>query len=280
MVNLVQTEVTVLIPTYNRAHYICQAIDSVLNQTRRDWKILLVDDGSTDNTIEVVETNVPNDTPITITRNSTNLGQSRALNIGLDQIDTPFLVQLDSDDLFLPFTLDVLIKEAQKQPEDVAVFYGNYLKTLLDNHGAITKTILRKGRSYRDRYHFLSAKQTLRPRFYRTSALKAIGGWPIDDPYQGRYAEDIRVLTRLSERYRFYWIDQVLYIYNKHLGNLTNETTIYERALDWILFDTLKRWGNKYTPVFKSKPQEWKTFKGLIPRKNKKNSPKTRKSLR
>lgn len=258
-----QTEVTVLIPTYNREHFICQALNSILNQTYRHWKILLVDDGSTDNTINVVESCVPKDTPITIIRNSTNLGQSRTLNIGLDQIDTPYLVQLDSDDLFLPLTLEVLIKEAQKQPEDVAVFYGNYLLTLLDAQGAITKTILRKGRSYPDRYHFLSAKQTLRPRFYRTSALKAIGGWPVDDPYEGRYAEDIRVLTRLIERYRFRWIDRVLYIYNKHLGNLTNETNIYMQALDWILFDTLKRWGSKYTPVFKSNPRGWKTFKGF-----------------
>lgn len=265
-----QAEVTVLIPTYNRAHCICHAINSVLNQTYHLWKILLVDDGSTDNTIEVIKQNIPKDTPITFVRNSTNLGQSRALNTGLDQIDTPFLVQLDSDDQFLPFTLDVLINAAQKQPEDVAVFYGNYLKTSCDHQGRITETILRKGRSYRDRYHFLAVKQTLRPRFYRTSALKAIGGWPTDDPYQGRYGEDIRVLTRLIERYRFHWIDQVLYIYNKHSDNLTNQQ-VYWKALDWILFDTLQRWGNKYTPVFNSKPQGWKTFKGLIPKQSKKN---------
>ncbi len=260
-----QTEVTVLIPTYNREHYICQALNSVLNQTYRLWKIILVDDGSADNTIAVVETNVPKDTPITIIRNSTNLGQSRTLNIGLEQIDTPYLIQLDSDDLFLPFTLERLVKEAKKQPKDVAVIYGNYLKTSLDNEGGITKSVLRKGRPYRDRYQFLAAKQTLRPRFYRTSALKAIGGWPTDDPYEGRYAEDIRVLTRLIEHYRFHWIDQVLYIYNKHTGNLTNQKEIYLNALDWILFDTLKCWGDKYTPIFKSNPQGWKTLKELVP---------------
>lgn len=264
-------EVTVLIPVYNREQYILTAINSVLSQTYRRWKILLVDDGSTDNTIAVIEKNVSKDTPLAIIRNPTNLGQSRTLNVGLEQINTPYLVQLDSDDLFLPFTLDIMIKEAQKRPKDVAALYGNYLKTMLDNHGAIAKTILRKGRSYRDRYHFLSAKQTLRPRFFRTAALKAIGGWPTDDPYQGRYAEDIRVLTRLIEHYRFYWIDQVLYIYNKHLGNLTNEKDIYHKALDWILFDTLKRWGNKYTPIFDSKPRGWRTFKGLIPNRNKKS---------
>ncbi len=261
-----QTEVTVLIPTYNREHYICQALNSVLNQTHRLWKIILVDDGSTDNTIAVVETNVPKDTPIRIIRNSTNLGQSRALNIGLEQIDTPYLVQLDSDDLFLPFTLEILVKEAEKHPQDVAVIYGNYLKTLLDNEGGITKSILRKGRSYRDRYQFLAAKQTLRPRFYRTSALKAIGGWPTDDPYEGRYAEDIRVLSRLIECYRFHWIDQVLYTYNKHTGNLTNQQKNYQKALDWILFDTLKRWGDGYTPIFDSQRRGWRTFKGLIPK--------------
>jgi len=144
----VSAEVTVLIPVYNREQYILTAINSVLNQTYRHWKILLVDDGSTDNTIEVIEKNVSKDTPVTIIRNPTNLGQSQALNIGLNQTDTPYLVQLDSDDLFLPFTLDVLIKLAKNQPEDVAVFYGNYLKTSCDHQGTIIKTILKKGCSY------------------------------------------------------------------------------------------------------------------------------------
>ena len=105
-----QTKVTVLIPTYNRADFICPTINSVINQTYCDWKILLVDDGSTDNTLEVIEKNFPKETPITIIRNSTNLGISRALNIGLDHTDTPYLVQLDSDDLLLPFTLEILKK--------------------------------------------------------------------------------------------------------------------------------------------------------------------------
>ncbi len=271
-----QTEVTVLITTYNRESFICQAINSVINQTCRNWKILLVDDGSSDNTIEKVETYFPKGMPITIIHNPTNLGQSRSLNIGLAQIDTPYLVQLDSDDLFYPFTIEVLINEARKQPADIAVIYGNYLKTFLDNNGTIIKSILRKGRPYPERCRFLSSKQTLRPRFYRTSALKTIGGWPTDDPYNGRYAEDIRVLTRLIESYRFHWINQVLYIYNKHTGNLTNQKNIYGEALDWILFDTLKRWGDRYTPIFETNYQGWKTFKGLIPKKNKKNSLKTR----
>lgn len=263
-------EVSVLIPTFNREKYLIQTIKSVLNQTYRHWKILLVDDGSSDNTLAVVETNIPKDIPITIIRNQTNLGQSRSLNIGLDQVDTPYLVQLDSDDLFFPFTLEVLIKEAKKQPKDVAVIYGNYLKTFLDDQGTTTKTVLMKSHPYCDRYQFLLAKQTLRPRFYRTSALKAIGGWPTDDPYEGRYAEDIRVLLRLIERYRFHWVDQVLYIYHKHTENLTNQTNVYTKALDWILFETLKRWGDKFTPVYKSNPQGWNTFKKLVLKKNKK----------
>lgn len=263
-------EVTVLITTFNRENYLIQTLNSILNQTYPNWKILLVDDGSSDNTFSIVEKTLPKGLPITIIRNPTNLGQSRSLNIGLSQVDTPYLVQLDSDDLFFPFTLEVLIKAAKKQPKNVAVIYGNYLKTFLDDQGTIIKSVLKKGRSYHDRYQFLLAKKTLRPRFYRTSALKAIGGWPTNDSYGGRYAEDLRILLRLIERYQFHWIDQVLYIYHKHTDNLTNQTDTYVRALDWILFDTLKRWGNKYTPVFKSKPRGWNTFEKLIPKKQKK----------
>jgi glycosyltransferase involved in cell wall biosynthesis len=271
-----KTYVTVLITTYNRENFIIPAINSVINQTYRKWKIIIVDDGSSDNTLAKADSIISKDKPVTIIQNPTNLGQSHALNIGLKHVDTPFFLQLDSDDLLFPFTLEVLMDEAELQPENVATIYGNYLKTFLDDQGKPIRIILIKSNDYHDRYQFLLSKQTLRPRFYRTSALEAIGGWPVDDPFEGRYAEDIRILLRLIEHYRFHRVNQVLYNYRKHHLNMTNQKEVYEQALDWILFDTLQRWGNKYSPVFQSEPAGWQSFTELIP-KTKKSVPKTKK---
>lgn len=273
-----EANVTVLITTYNRENLIIPAIYSVLNQTYRKWKIILVDDGSSDHTLEMVEQINFRNKLVTIIQNPVNLGQSHALNIGLKQVDTPYLIQLDSDDLLFPFTLEVLMNETERQSKDVAVIYGNYLKTFLDEHDEPIRSVLIKGNPYHDRYQFLLSKKTLRPRFYRTSALKAIGGWPVDDPFEGRYAEDIRVLLRLIEDYRFHWVNQVLYNYRKHHKNMTNQKVVYEQALDWILFDTLRRWGNKYSPVFQFEPAGWKNLVKFIPKSKKSSSKKKKKS--
>jgi glycosyltransferase involved in cell wall biosynthesis len=75
-------QVTVFIPAYNRAEYVCRAIDSVLEQTFEDFDLLLLDDGSTDGTLEVLRSYV--DPRIRVERNEVTLGIPRTRNRGLD----------------------------------------------------------------------------------------------------------------------------------------------------------------------------------------------------
>lgn len=269
-VYVMESKVTVLIPFYNPGEYIFEALDSVFAQTFKNWKIILIDDASTDNTVSMIQGYL-NDPRIKLVRHSQNMGQSKSMNTGLELVETPFLVQLDADDWFCPHTLEVLMGEAEKQPDDVGVFSGN-INVVFDNveRRPIQKKSrkkrsykerdaqekqdqveVRKGRFFKDRYDFLMANTSVWPRFYRTSALKSIEGWPTDDPYDGRYAEDSRVLLRLIEHYRFHWIDEVLLNHRRHSQNQTNMIDMYNNILEWLIHDTLKRWGDKYEPIFK-----------------------------
>ena len=74
-------KVTVLMPVYNGEKYLREAIDSILNQTFTDFEFLIVDDGSTDNSSEII--NSYSDSRIRLIRKSANLGISKSLNIGL-----------------------------------------------------------------------------------------------------------------------------------------------------------------------------------------------------
>jgi len=115
-------QVSVIIPTYNRAQYVCEAIDSVLAQTYRDLEIIVVDDGSTDNTREVL--GKYDDQVRYIYRE--NGGPSAARNTGLGHARGEYIAFLDSDDLFLPGKLEVQLKGFDQFPK-VGMVYSKSL---------------------------------------------------------------------------------------------------------------------------------------------------------
>jgi len=255
-------EVTVLIPTYNAGSFLKESVDSVMTQTYTDWKMVIVDDGSTDTSISLIEPYLA-DSRVVYIRNAYNLGQSKSMNVGLTAVTTPYVVQLDADDWFYPYTLEVLVAESRKQPNHVGLISGNIHLVSLDEEGQITSSSLYKNRSFHDKYDFLLSNMSQWPRFYRTSALRSIGGWPTDDPFEGRYMEDKRVLMRLIEVAHFHWINVPLYIHRRHAHNQTNTLEIYNQIIEWNVRDVLKRWGDEYDPEFMIDQLGWLKIIGL-----------------
>lgn len=110
--------VTVLMTVYNGLPYLPQAIESVLNQTLRNFEFLIVDDGSTDDSVACIRSY--RDPRIRVLCNETNLGQARSLNRGLSLARAPYLARLDQDDAFLPDRLRRQVAVLDARP-DVAV---------------------------------------------------------------------------------------------------------------------------------------------------------------
>lgn len=107
--------VTVLMPTYNVAPWVEEAIHSVLNQTYRDFELLVVDDGSTDNTLDHVRS--IQDDRIRIAAFPDNVGLAENLNRGLDIINTELVARMDGDDIAEPDWLETGIKVLDTHPE-------------------------------------------------------------------------------------------------------------------------------------------------------------------
>ena len=106
---------TVLMPTYNVAPWVEEAIHSVLRQTYRDFELLVVDDASTDNTLDVVRT--IDDPRIRIASFPNNVGLAENLNRGLDLIDTELVARMDGDDIAEPDWLETGINVLDTHPE-------------------------------------------------------------------------------------------------------------------------------------------------------------------
>lgn len=107
--------VTVLMPTYNVAPWVEEAIQSVLNQTYHDFELLVVDDGSTDNTLDHVH--AIDDPRIRIAAFPNNVGLAENLNRGLDLINTELVARMDGDDIAEPDWLETGIKVLDTHPE-------------------------------------------------------------------------------------------------------------------------------------------------------------------
>ena len=106
-------KVSILIPTYNRANLVPRAIESVLAQTYKDFEIIVVDDGSTDHTAQVLEAYKDRIKYIY----KPNGGVSSARNLGLKHANGDFLVFLDSDDIIYPEKLQIQSDYLAKHPQ-------------------------------------------------------------------------------------------------------------------------------------------------------------------
>jgi glycosyltransferase involved in cell wall biosynthesis len=107
-------KVSVVIPVYNRARYIGEAIASILAQSLRDFELIVVDDGSSDGTPEAVER--IRDPRIRLVRNAGNLGIPQTRNRGLQEARGEYIAWLDSDDLALPQRLQVQVDFLDQAP--------------------------------------------------------------------------------------------------------------------------------------------------------------------
>lgn len=126
--------VTVLMPVYNGALHLCEAIDSILSQTMKDFEFLIVDDGSTDNSSSIIKSY--NDNRINFIKNSNNLGLVYSLNRGISLASGEYIARMDADDISLPKRLELQIKAIQENNVDICGSWFQY-------HGQHDKRIIR-----------------------------------------------------------------------------------------------------------------------------------------
>ena len=107
-------KVSVCIPTYNRVHYLKYAIDSVLAQNYRDFELIICDDGSPDNTAEVVQG--WNDSRIRYIRHPENIGRSRNMRSGFEAAQGEYFVKFDDDDALTPEFLEKTVAILDSEP--------------------------------------------------------------------------------------------------------------------------------------------------------------------
>lgn len=129
-------KVSVVIPVFNRGNTIKRAISSVLNQTFQDLEIIVVDDGSTDSTKEVVN-EIKHDGRIKIIQNSLTKGAQGARITGIKKSSGEWIAFLDSDDELLPDSISFRIAYANQCSKDTVLIYGDLYLYKIGNNSII-----------------------------------------------------------------------------------------------------------------------------------------------
>lgn len=208
--------VTVFIPAFNRENYICTAINSILAQTFTDFEVLVVDDGSTDRTAELVQQYT--DPRVRLARNPGNLGIPASRNHGLEKARGEYIALLDSDDFAYSWRLARQVAWLDQHPRIAQV--GAWC-SLMDGDGRLLKRVRRQPLSPEDvetrlLFHCSLINRTI---MARTECLRQLG-------YSEAFprCQDYDLHARLAEHYPMANMPEVLVCGREHDGRFTRNS--------------------------------------------------------
>lgn len=225
-------EISVIIPTYNSEGYIAQALKSVFNQTYRNFEIILVDDASSDSTVDIALSF--GDQRLKIIKNKRNRGVSHARNCGIKQAQGRWIALLDSDDWYAPKRLESLLSVANKRCADLV---ADNLFLIQDQEREPWSTLLEKNKKASSSVRLIDAAE-----FASSDRLSPIVGkrcWSLGytKPMIRReflvnhgiaYNEDINIgedftlyLECLRHQGRFYLVPEAHYYYRTRTVSLS-----------------------------------------------------------
>ena len=238
------TKVSVYIPTHNYAEYIKKAVHSVLTQTMTDWELIIINDGSTDNTIDILKKY--QDHPKIRVIDQENKGLNVTNNIALRLARGQYVMRLDADDYLDENALLVLSNTLDSRP-DVDLVYPDYY--LINKEGEVVELVRRK--KVEEEVQLLDLPAHGACTMFRTRVLKQIGGYIESFSCQDGY----EIWLRFIQKHKPYNVNIPLFYYRQHSKSLT-------KNLEKIL-GTRRRIKSKFIEKYKN--GERPKVLGLIP---------------
>lgn len=233
---------SIIIPTYNREKTIERAIDSCLTQTYENFEVIIVDDCSTDNTIELVKNY--SDERVRLIQNEVNSERCITRNNGIKVANGKYIIFLDSDDYFLPIHLETFKKEIESVKNFVALYFTNSIIEK-ETGEKIRKTVPKYDEV--NKYAYL-LKFTPNPA--RVCVHKDILDLKQFDP-RIPGLEDLDLWLRIASEYPVYHIEEYTNIYYVHSESYTDgDEKRFVKELS-------------YHPIIESQPE----LKGKLPKK-------------
>jgi hypothetical protein len=208
--------VSVVIPVFNCERFVAEAVESVLAQSFRDLELIVIDDGSTDRSGEIVAGLLRDDPRGRLLVNERNLGLSRTLNRGWRKARAPYIARLDADDVALPDRLSRQVSFLDAHPR-VAAVGGSVIR--IGESGALGATVTFPTGNRGIRATLCRRSCIAHPAaLIRRSALEGVGGYRLDE------AEDFDLWLRLSDEWELANLREPVILYREHPAQVTRAT--------------------------------------------------------
>jgi len=235
-------EVAVVVPTWNRAHLLPASLASLLAQEGVDLEVVVVDDGSSDDTPALLARLAAADARLRVVRGA-HAGVAAARNAGIAASDAPFVAFHDSDDIALPGRLATPVAYLRAHPDvDLVIQNGRMLPPDDRSDGqeepwirpAVAAALV--GRPIGVAEVFRWNLGQLQGMTFTRRALEATG--PLDASF--RILDDLDLVLRVATTFRAVFIDEPAFVYRRHAGGIARDrTTVREEAIQ--LADKLVR---------------------------------------
>lgn len=239
------SKVTVLMPAYNAAPYIAEAIESIINQTFKDFEFIIIDDCSTDNTRDIIETYAKKDKRIRFFKNERNLKVAKTRNKGLKLAKGEYIVNMDADDWSYPDRIEKQVHLMEENP-DLVLSSGNM--EICDSKMNIKNKTKLPIKDSRIREVLLQYNPIVNPAtiFKRREALQ-VGGY--DETVK---TEDYMMVIDLSSKGKLQNLEDILIKYRVLRSSVT-QTGMQDLHLSTLYCALKGSYKYKYHISFKTK---------------------------
>jgi len=221
--------VSIITPCYNAEPYIEETIKSVLEQTYKNWELIIIEDGSTDKSREIIQTYRQHDSRIRLINNSENIGVAQSRNKGIEISCGEYIAFLDSDDIWLGNKLMLQLNMMQK--ENVYLCYSAY--DIIDSKGNILSNFkIKEQVNYKDMLK-TSSMGTLTTMYN----AKVLGKYYFENIGHEDYAMKLQILKKIPYAKG---VSQSLAKYRIHTQSLS--TNKFQAALwQWHIYRRVEK---------------------------------------
>jgi len=206
---------TVIMPVYNAEKYLSKAIESVLCQTHTDFSLLIIDDGSCDNSLEIAR-RYEIDPRIKVISHSRNRGKLTVVNEAVEEVRTLYITIHDSDDISLPGRFEIQVNALIGN--SFLGMCGTGFRSISDDGNRMDSVLMKS--DYREiMANIDSTSQFHGPTMMiRKSVIDELGQFY--RPYFSRTNEDTDLAYRIAQKYEVTNIPEILYLYRIHDASL------------------------------------------------------------
>lgn len=226
--------ISIVLPIYNGEKYMRISIDSVLSQTYANWELLIIDDGSTDNTALIAQEYAAKDTRIQYYKNAENMRLPRTLNRGFSLAKGDFLTWTSDDNYYYPTALEVMYDALRGQKKEFAFASCD----IIDGNGNVVECIMVSDTAKKS---IVGTNPVGACFLYSRKVYETVGEY---DP-EMTLVEDFDYWQRICAKYEPVCIPQKLYAYRWHDGALTStmRKDAFNRTLERCLLKNREGFG-------------------------------------